>query len=175
MHRGIALGLLGLWLLTGCGLFGIGSSRKTSSGRRAGGALDAFALTRKKAAPCSSFLVINSKQTRIEGIWLTNRALPFKMRVGGNQRMLPGLRDVSEILLVLDDWRVTACKSKVEVKTNERVGIEQKLARVDDYLRAFTLILSTPYSTAEEAETEIRRWVKEVRDRLLTELLRRAG
>lgn len=92
--------------------------------------------------------------------------------MGGEQLLLPGLRDVTEVLLVLDDWQMAACKSKEQAKGEEGGVIERKLARVDDYLRAFTLVLSAPYARVDEAEAAIREWVQEVRDRLLRDLLR---
>ncbi|MBI2880871.1 MAG: hypothetical protein HYY21_04745 [Candidatus Tectomicrobia bacterium] len=161
--------MLSLWLLAGCGLF---SKKEPPRPKGEGWPAPSSVHIRESAGPCPSFLLFNRDQARIEGIWLTQRALPFRMRVQGEQRVLPGLRDVSEVLLVLDDWQIAACKSKSGAKGTERTAIEQKLFRVEDYLRAFTLILSTPYSTTDEAEEEVRKWVKEVRDRLLTELLR---
>ncbi|MDP6620316.1 MAG: hypothetical protein QGG90_12885 [Nitrospinota bacterium] len=170
MKKTVALTLLSLSLLAGCGYFKGTASRKGSPARES----DSLSRTRKKTGPCPSFLVVSKSPSRIEGVWLTNRALPYKMRVGGKPRVLPGLRDVSEILLVLDDWQMGACKSKLKSNSREQAKLDRKLARVNDYLRAFTLVLSTPYTTSAEAEEEIRKWVKEVRDLLLRELMRGA-
>jgi hypothetical protein len=94
------------------------------------------------------------------------------MHVAGERHILPGLRDVSQILLVLDDWKITACKSKRKSNPAAGAEIDRKLGLVDDYVHAFALVLSTPYAKADEAEEGIRKWVQGVRDRLLTELLR---
>ncbi len=170
MKKTVTLTLWSLWLLAGCGYSKGITSQKGSPARES----DSLLRTRKKTGPCPSFLVISKNPSRIEGIWLTSRALPYKMRIGGQQRVLPGLRDVSEILLVLDDWQTGACKSKLKSNSREQVKLDRKLTRVNDYLRAFTLVLSTPYTTSAEGEEEIRKWVKEVRDRLLRELMRGA-
>ena len=170
MKKSVTLTLCILWLLAGCGFFKGTASRKGAPARKS----DSLSRARKKTGPCPSFLVIGKNPSRIEGIWLTNRALPYKMRVGGQRRVLPGLRDVSEILLVLDDWQTGACKSKLKSNSREQAKLDRKLTRVNDYMRAFTLVLSTPYTTSAEAEEEIRKWVKEVRDRLLRELMRGA-
>jgi len=163
------LGILAVWGLTGCGLSG---GQSISSATAHEKTANPFLGTRINAGPCPSFLILNPTQPRIDGIWLTSRALPFKMHVAGEQQTLPGLRDVSQILLVLDDWKITACRSRRKSDPSGGGDIDRKLALVDDYVHAFALVLSTPYAKADEAEAGIRNWVEGVRDRLLTELLR---
>ncbi|MFQ5691814.1 MAG: hypothetical protein ACE5IM_02050, partial [Nitrospinota bacterium] len=51
--------LLGLWLLTGCGLFGRGKGGSNTSGKSEGGPV----LTRKATGPCPTFLVFNPQES----------------------------------------------------------------------------------------------------------------
>lgn len=173
--RQIILGLVFIFFLTGCG-----SSSKGSSGSSP---LDVnfrnkdldMELARRRKQPCPSFLSVNPVQSSIKGVWLSNRLLPFEMRIAGKPQVVPGLRDVSEILLVLDDWRANACKAIGIAKGTKRTLVERRVAQVDNYLHGFTLILTSPYANRNEAEAELRKWVREVRDRLLRELMRGTG
>ncbi len=173
--RRTALTLGCILFISGCGFSSRWASEPDPSDDRSSGGEQTAALERRRIQPCPSFLDINPVQSTVRGVWLANRRIPFKMRIAGKLQINPGLRDVSEILLVLDDWRTDACKSRRTAKGAERAKIDRKIVKVDNYLRAFTLVLTIPYTTRGEAEEELRKWVREVRDRLLRELMRGTG
>jgi hypothetical protein len=112
-------------------------------------------------------------RTQIEAILLDGSVLPFSLKIGLDRRTPPALRDIAEVLQVLDTWHVARCREELEVSPSERAGHEEETERIAQHLRAFVLIVTLPYGSEEEANQEIKNWTDGVRTQLLRGLQRR--
>ena len=131
-------------------------------------------VSRPVAGPCSGSFLYSEDRTQIEGILVDSSVLPFSLKIGPNRRTPPALRDVTEVLRVLDTWHVERCKEGLEISPSERAGHEEETERIARHLRAFVLVVTLPYGSEEEANQEIKNWIDGVRTQLLRGFQRRS-
>ncbi len=160
-RKGIIYSVLFLVLLSACG-----RGRTVPEVTPAG-------VTRPVVGPCSGSFLYSDDRTQIEGILLDGSVLPFSLKIAPNRRTPPALRDVTEVLQVLDTWHVERCKEGLEISPSERAGHEEETERIAQHLRAFVLVVTLPYDSEEEANQEIKSWTDGVKAQLLRGLQRR--